>query len=63
MPGCSGRPARSAGGEAVELEPAFAQGLSTQLEPMFVMREEEYLRASGQGGELRQNRSVRGLKG
>jgi len=36
----------------VELEPAFAQVLSTQLDPMFVMREEEYLRASGQDGEL-----------
>ena len=47
----------------MELEPAFAQVLETQLEPMLVMREEEYLRASGQDGELRQDRSVRGLKG
>ncbi len=36
--------------KAVELEPAFAQVLSTQLDPMFVMR------ASGQGGVLRQDR-------
>ena len=40
----------------MELEPAFAQVLATQLDPMFVMREEEHLYASDQGGVLRHYR-------